>query len=428
VGSDTSSRDDDLSAMTTEAAVRMGHNQGSERLVRALAATTFLMWAGASSILPFLPEYLRARGASDSLVGIVMASYFVGALAFQYPAGRIADRFGRRPVLIGGLFVYAAGSFLFLAPVTPAFDVVLRALQGAGSGAAEVASLAMVAATVDLRRRGRAFASIYGAQLAAMAIGPLFGSVLGHSRMDFIFAFAGAIAAVASLPALLGGALGRFATGAGEDIGGLPKFNRALTGSLFAAAALGLVIGVYESCWTLLLEVHHAHDWQIGVSWTLFAVPFVLAAKPGGWLVDHFDRRWLSVTALLLSVGFCCLYPFVGNLWLLLALGGVEATWMAVGMPAAQSLLTQESAENELGRVQGLFSTSETAAIALAAGAGGALFGVVRWAPFVASAAGAAALVACLPFIWWTVTGRAVHADGAPRFESVSDFPKVPQA
>jgi MFS transporter, DHA1 family, multidrug resistance protein len=351
----------------------------------------------------------------------------VGALGFQYPAGRMADRFGRRPVLVVGLLMYAAGSFLFLAPVGPAVDVALRALQGAGSGAAEVASLAMVASAVELRRRGRAFASIYGAQLAAMAIGPLLGSLLGHSRMNVIFAFAGAIAAAASLPAVFGGAFGTFEDVVRDRSGGLPSLNRALVGSLFASASLGLIIGVYESCWTLLLEVHHAHDWQIGLSWTLFAVPFVLAARPGGWLVDHSDRRWLSVAALSMSVVFCSIYPFVGNLWLLLALGGVEATWMAVGMPAAQSLLTQDSPEAELGRVQGLFSTSETAAIALAAGAGGALFGLARWVPFVAGAAGAAGLVACLPFIWWTVTGRATHV-GFERFESVADVPKVPQA
>jgi MFS family permease len=413
--------------MTIDAVIRPGRHDSSDRLVRALAATTFLLWAGASSILPLLPEYLKDRGASDGLVGIVMGSYFVGALALQYPAGRVADRFGRRPVLVGGLIFYAVGSFLFLAPVTPAVDIALRALQGAGAGAAEVASLAMVAASVDLGRRGRAFASIYGAQLAAMAIGPLAGSLVGHSKMSIVFAFAGSIAAAACLPAVFGGAFGRIKELARDGANGLPTLNRALVGSLFASGALGLVIGVYESCWTLLLEAHRAHDWQIGLSWTLFAIPFVAAARPGGWLVDHSDRRWLAIGSLVCSVGFCCIYPFVANLWVLLVLGGLEALGMAVGMPAAQSLLTQDSPEAELGRVQGLFSTSETAAIALAAGVGGALFGIARWAPFVAGGAGAGLLVACLPLIWGSVTGRAAHV-GAARFESVADVPKVPQA
>jgi MFS transporter, DHA1 family, multidrug resistance protein len=401
--------------MVLEASVRPDANDAAQRLVRALALTTFLLWAGASSILPLLPEYLRVRGASDGLVGAVMASYFVGALLCQYPAGRLADKLGRRPVLIGGLLCYALGSFCFLLPVGPAVDVALRALQGAGAGAAEVASLSMVASAVDLSYRGRAFASIYGAQLAAMAIGPLAGSFVGHSAMDFVFAFAGAIALGACLPAVYGAALSKADLNPNasdkEVVSGLPRFNPALVGSLFSAAALGLVIGVYESCWTLLLESHHAHDWQVGLSWTLFAVPFVAMAKPGGWLVDHLDRRRLAFASLASSVVFCCIYPFIGSLWLLLVLGGLEALGMAVGLPAAQSLLTQGSRPIELGRVQGMFSTSETTAIAISAGAGGALFGLATWAPFVAGAAGAALFVAALPFVWRTVEGRASDVD-----------------
>ena len=95
--------------MTSETPTRSVADQ-TQSLVRTLALTTFLLWVGASSILPLLPEYLRDRGASDGLVGIVMASYFVAALAFQYPAGRLADKIGRRPVLVRDCFVTRSGA------------------------------------------------------------------------------------------------------------------------------------------------------------------------------------------------------------------------------------------------------------------------------------------------------------------------------
>jgi DHA1 family multidrug resistance protein-like MFS transporter len=382
----------------------------SRSLVRTLALTTFLLWLGASAILPLLPEYLRDRGASDGLVGVVMASYFVAALACQYPAGRLADKVGRRPVLIGGLVSYAVGSFGFLAPLSPAADIGLRSLQGAGAGAAEVAALAMVAGNVVLEQRGRAFSSIYGAQLAAMAIGPLIGSLAGLSAMNVVFFLAGAVALAACLPSIASGVVARTDTEYTESnpqsSRGLPRLTRSMVGALCTAAALGLTIGVYETCWTLLLKSHHAYDWQVGLSWTLFAVPFVAMARPGGWLADHADRRWLVIGSLMSSVFFCSLYPFVSNLSVLLALGGLEAVGLAIALPSAQSLLTQSAPESELGRVQGMFSTSETAAIAVAAGIAGVLFGLATWAPFVAGAAGAAALTACLPAIWSPVTGK----------------------
>ena len=389
--------------------------RSSARLVQALAATTFLLWLGASSILPLLPEYLRRRGGSDAMVGVVMAAYFAAALLCQYPAGRLADKVGRRPVLLGGLVVYAIGSLGFLAPVGPLADVGLRALQGVGAASAEVASLAMISGAVALQRRGRAFGSIYGAQLAGMAIGPLIGSLLGVASMNAIFVAASVAALAAAVPVLVSGALtaedARVAASAHHGTAGLPVLNRALVGALLAAAAFGLTIGVYESCWTLLLDLRHAYDWQIGLSWTLFAVPFVVMARPGGWMADHLDRRWLAIGALALSIGLCALYPFLHRLTWLLALGAVEALGTAVSLPATQSLLTQSSAPSEVGRVQGLFSTAETAAIAIAAGVGGALFGLAPWAPFVGGAAIAALLTAALPFIWWPVVGRAAAVD-----------------
>jgi DHA1 family multidrug resistance protein-like MFS transporter len=394
-----------------------------DRLVRALALTTFVLWLGASSILPLLPEFLRRHGGSDAIVGLVMGSYFVAALLCQYPAGRLADRIGRRPILLGGLALYAVGSIGFLASPAPTVDIALRALQGAGAGSAEVAALAMVSSAVTLDRRGRAFGSIYGAQLGGMAIGPLVGSLVGIGSMDVLFVAAGAAGLVACLPAVVGTSVAGqdaadvAAADAAPERTGLPALNRSLIGAVMAAAAFGLTIGVYESCWTLLLELRHAEDWQIGLSWTLFAVPFVVMARPGGWLADHLDRRRLAVGSLSVSIVLCALYPFLHSLFWLLVLGSLEALATAIALPAAQSMLTQYSASTETGRVQGLFSSAETGSIAVAAAAGGALFGLTAWAPFVAAAAGAAVLTAVLPIVWAPVAGRASRA-GGPDYRS----------
>jgi DHA1 family multidrug resistance protein-like MFS transporter len=138
----------------------------------------------------------------------------------------------------------------------------------------------------------------------------------------------------------------------------------------------------------------------------MFAVPFVAMARPGGWLADHFDRRWLVVVSISSSIAFCAAYPFIHSVLLLVVLGAVEAIGVAVALPAAQSLLTQESNTTEVGRVQGLFSTSETGSIAISAGVGGSLFAVAVWAPFIAAAAAAAVLTMLLPLVWAPVAGR----------------------
>jgi DHA1 family multidrug resistance protein-like MFS transporter len=385
----------------------------ADRLVRSLSTTVFLQWFGASAIIPMLPEYIRQRGGSDGLAGVVMAAFFAAGVLSQYPVGRLADRIGRRPVLLGGLFLYGIASLAFLAPVGPVADIGLRAVQGVGAGAAEVAALAMVSGAVAAGRRGKAFASIYGGQLAGMAVGPLVGSILGVDLMWIVFLAAGVASFAACIPAYVvtenQGAVARPAGAVREPLGRI-RLRPALTGSLLSAVALGLTFGVYEICWTLLLRLRGASGWEIGLSWTFFAVPFVLMTKPSGWLTDHVDRRRLVVGGLTVSTSMCAAYPFIRSVPALMTLGGLEAVAVALVLPAAQSMLVQTSGPSEFGRVQGLFSTSQTAATAVSAAAGGALFGLATWAPFVVMASAGMMVVVVIAVAWRTVTGTVVDA------------------
>jgi MFS family permease len=133
-------------------------------------------------------------------------------------------------------------------------------------------------------------------------------------------------------------------------------------------------------------------------------------SRAGGWLADHLDRRRLVLAGLLLSIAFCCTYPFLHSLVALIVLGSVEAGGFATVLPAVQSMLTQSVPEGEHGRVQGLFGTAETGAITVSAGAGGALFGITPVAPFLSAAILALGMTLTLPFVWRGVPGRVVDA------------------
>ncbi len=417
-------------------------------LVRSLSLAVVLQWAGAGAILPLLPLYVKAHGGSDAVVGGVMAAYFAAAFVFQYGSGRISDRLGRLPVLVAGLVVYAAGSLLFLLPAPAAFYVAFRALQGAGAGAAMVAALAMLSHAVPLSYRGRASGRIYGAQLGGLAVGPVLGSIAGVGAMRWLFVAAGVAAVVALAPVLvagraasaLGDAEGPLAEGppeatfsgavptvreesSGRELGRrgpstgrpwrggwrLPRTTaaRAVWGALLASAAIGVSTGVYESCWTLLMTRHGAAEWEVGVSWTLFALPFALMSRPAGWLADHFDRRWLGVAALVWTLCFLASYPFVPGVVPLMVLGIWESAGFSLALPATQSLLGEGTPSERHGHAQGLFAASQTGATAIAAAPAGGFFGVVPWLPFEVGAICCALIIALVVLCWRGVPGRA---------------------
>jgi len=383
-----------------------GDDPAVVRVVGALLVTVFVQGIGASAVLPLLPLFLRRHGTSDAAVGAVMASFFVAGLLTQYVAGHITDRAGHRPVIIGGLVLYAVASVGFLLDVGAGGYTGLRGTQGVGSGAVQVASLALVGLIVPLERRGRAFSAVFGAQLAGMGIGPLAGSLAGLAHLRWLFVGTAIASLVAVVPVVIG-TRGRAEHSTSTDRPEPLVVSRALVGVALVGVSVGLVTGVYETCWSLLLNSRGAAAWQIGLSWTLFALPFAAFSPTAGRLADRLDRRRLVIAAVLGSCAFAAAYPFIASVGWLVGLGAVEAIAVALAFPAAQSLLSQVARPESLGRAQGLFTTAETAAIAMAAAASGALFGVARWVPFVAGAVGGMLLVLAMPPLWRGVPGRA---------------------
>jgi DHA1 family multidrug resistance protein-like MFS transporter len=295
----------------------------------------------------------------------------------------------------------------YLLPVAAPWLALTRAFQGASAGAIEVTSLSAVASLFPESERGRAVSQIFAAQLFGIAVGPVAGVVASVSDLGWAFFVTGLVSLGAALVALRTNLGDR-----GYDPSPLPRlqWNSQLVGSLFAASASGLAIGVYEACWSLLLHAHHASTLQIRLSWTFFSVPWVVLARFGGRLADHANRRAIALVGLMSGAFFLALYPHIHNNDLILVLGSVESIGASLAVPSISSLMSQGAANRELGRRQGLFTTSNTASLALGAGASGFLFAINSALPFSLMAV-VSALLALSTLFWWRhVKGKIAEA------------------
>ncbi len=379
---------------------------GVRRVVVALSISTFVEWAGAGCVMPLLPLYLRRLGAPVALVGAAMAVFFFAAVLVQYPVGRLSDRIGRRPIQLGGLMTYAFASFAFALIGTPVAAVVVRALQGAGAGVVDVANNATIGEIVPPSQQGRAYGALFGCRTVGLAIGPFIGGFVGLSAMRWLFVAAGLASLLACVPIALV-VPKRFSRRPHTESKRIVLWrDRSVLGVALGYAGTGVVIGVYEVCWSLLLHLRGATAWQIGLSWTLFALPFAAMSIPGGWLVDHFDRRYLAAGSTVMSAGFAAAYPFLHSVWLLIGLGSAEAVLVAIAGPALASQLAHSVPARQLGRAQGGASTAMTGATAVAALCAGALFALQPWVPFVGASLVIIVVVALMGWCWRGVPGR----------------------
>ena len=145
----------------------------------ALYIVVFIDLLGFSMIIPLLPYYAKAYGASNSMTGLLLASYAAAQFIGAPLIGRLSDRFGRRPLILVSL-AGTGVSFVLLgfAASLPALFVA-RILCGLFGGNIPVAQ-AYIADVTDTKHRARALGLIGAAFGLGFILGPVASALLSQ--------------------------------------------------------------------------------------------------------------------------------------------------------------------------------------------------------------------------------------------------------
>ncbi|HEX2111890.1 MAG TPA: MFS transporter [Gaiellaceae bacterium] len=165
---------------------------------------TFAVFAALGLLLVALPLYVRDElGRSDLAVGITMGVASIGAILAGPVAGRVADRRGRRIVILISIAVMFGG-YLFLAAEPPLAAIVpVRLVVGAAEAAFVVAAYTMATDLTPSDRQGEGMSLITVGSYLGLALGPLAGDLaVGDGRFAHAWLIAAAAAVVAAALAL----------------------------------------------------------------------------------------------------------------------------------------------------------------------------------------------------------------------------------
>ncbi len=156
----------------------------------------FVSTLGEFLVVALLPFYAERYGATPLEVGALVSAFALASMATAPLWGRLADRRGRRPALLLGLVVSAAGYLLFGLAQSLELLLVARLVHGVGGGTVPVV-FAYIADSVTGERRAEGIGWVTAVTSSAAMIGPAVGGFAGQLHP----AGAGAVAAAFSLAA-----------------------------------------------------------------------------------------------------------------------------------------------------------------------------------------------------------------------------------
>lgn len=152
----------------------------ARRLIPLLAACSAIGSVGNFLFLPALPQIADHFAVTAGTAQLTVTAYLVAFAAGVLLSGPLADRYGRRPVLIGGVFLSGiAGLLCFVSPSMSWF-VAARIVQGAAGGAGITVSRASVGDLFEERHLARMYAILTMALVLGTSLAPYAGGLIAH--------------------------------------------------------------------------------------------------------------------------------------------------------------------------------------------------------------------------------------------------------
>ncbi|MCG2633988.1 MAG: MFS transporter [Gammaproteobacteria bacterium] len=353
------------------------------KAVFSLASIYAMRMLGLFMILPVFAIFAGdLTGSTPLLLGVALGSYGLAQAALQIPYGLLSDRFGRKPLIVIGLSLFALGSVVAAMSDTIWGVIIGRLIQGSGAISAVVTALAADLTREEHRMRAMALIgmSIGASFLLSMVLGPVLGAWVGLQGLFWLTgALAlGAMGALAMVPTPV-------VTRRHRDTQVVPReLLSVFANSTLLRLDLGIFIlhmvmtATFVALPLMLLQKHGlgiVDHWQLYVPVMLLSVlgmfPLVLLAE------KHRRIREVSIFAIvlmLLSEAVLALFggQSYGVLYATLVFYFVGFNVLEASMP---SMISKVAPAGNRGSAMGVYSTFQFLGAFLGGGSGGWLMG-----------------------------------------------------
>lgn len=280
-----------------------------ERRLAVLAISNILDVMSATIIVPFLPSLADKLGASPLVIGLIFTIPAIVASIISAPAGYVADRIGRRPLIWGGVTLSALPVMAISLAWSPLILIVLRAIDSLLRAFVGPAMHAYVGDSYSDEKRGSAFSVYQTTRIAGAAIGPVVGGAIaqfGGIRLPFFILGAGTLVGGLILFVFLP-AIEDSSDAKDNPLNFFPKFSRTSLTAFLTVPAMAWLVNAFLGTFgefalnpifpLLLEETVSQGPAYVGSTYSALAVAMLVFMPIGGRFADRVGRvRLLVVT------------------------------------------------------------------------------------------------------------------------------------
>ena len=340
--------------------------------------TVLLDMIGFGIIIPVLPSLImditgESLSSAAPFNGYLLTAYAALQFLFAPVLGALSDRYGRRPVLLVSLAAYAVNYLIAGFATTLVWLFIGRIMTGI-TGATHATANALIADITPPEQRAQSFGLLGMAFGIGFVVGPALGGLLGEIGPRAPFFAAAGLAALnvvygaLVLPETLPVEQRRpFELRRANPFGAIARVASfpALLGLIVVMFIYNIGHHVYPSVWAFFTM--EQFDWSSShVGYSLACVGVLMAVVQGGLIRVVVPRIGAARVALLGFVGATVAYAGLAVAGSVMGLGVALFVSALAGFigPAVQSIMSNQVAQNEQGELQGaLASVSSVAAI-----------------------------------------------------------------
>jgi len=317
----------------------------THRNLQIVFAVTLIAVMGVTSITPVFPMVRQVFNISAGQVGLLITMFTLPGVILSPVLGVLADRYGRKKILVPSLFLFAVAGSLCGFSRDFGWLVFLRFIQGTGAAAIGALNITLIGDIYSGRRRATAM----GYNASVLSIGtasyPAIGG--GLATLAWYYPF---FLPILALPV---GLLVLFYLDNPEPAN--HQSFRVYLKAVISSFKDNTVIGLFLlSCLTFILlygsfltylplhlfEEFGTPAYEIGLILSFASVTTAIVSTQQGFLAASIPYRWLLIMVNGLYILSMLTIPIMESKWWMLVPSGLFGAAQGINIPAVQTLLT----------------------------------------------------------------------------------------